>query len=213
MLGQQLRTTFDYSRFRLHCWGIMGVYIGINALFGLFYFLAPESVSFLSPAINSIAPNFPIIMLPVDWLVKHGNSERAEMIVQIYGFGWLSFIFLAPVFLLAAIYANRRFYERNKERLHKNAYEISKEFSKKLLVPASIMLLVLYGFFYGAYHDIFQFNELACMTKNCVHERDLDLVKVVLFNSFFLMLAFYLLHVAAIGYWVNQYQGKKNFKS
>jgi hypothetical protein len=113
----------------------MGVYIGINALFALFYFLAPESVSFLSPAINSIAPNFPIIMLPVDWLVKHGNSERAEMIVQIYGFGWLSFIFLAPVFLLAAIYANRQFYERNKSVCIKMLMKFPRSFLKNFWFP------------------------------------------------------------------------------
>jgi hypothetical protein len=211
MLGQRLRSTFDYNKFHIHCYFIMGVYIGINALFALLYFLSPESVSFLFSAINAIAPNFPIIMIPTEWLLKNGNPERATMVLYIYGFGWLSFIFLTPGFLLTAIYANRKFYERNRDCLNRNSYEISKEFSKKLLIPASIMLLVLYGFFYGAYHDIFQFKGLPCMTQNCVHERNFDLVKVVFFNSFFLMLSFYLLHVAAIGYWVNQYQGRKDF--
>jgi hypothetical protein len=118
-------------------WGIVGTYVAINVLFGLAYSLSPETVSFLFPAINAIAPNFPIIMEPVEWLLKHENPQRAELIVHIYGFNWLSFIFLAPFFLMVAGYASQKFYEANKG-LAKRERKFVESISKTLLIGAMV---------------------------------------------------------------------------
>jgi hypothetical protein len=195
MLGQQLRNTFDSSMVHPYYWGIVGTYIAVNALFGLVYSLSPDSVSFLFPPINAIAPNFPIIMEPVEWLVKHSNPERAELIVHIYGFGWLSLIFLIPVFLLIAIYAYQKFYEANRELATRDR-DVVEYICKRLLLGTLIMLPVLWVFLYKASDGPIKFTGPCSTYNNCVHKRDFDLIKVVLFNSFFLLLSFHaLLHV------------------
>jgi hypothetical protein len=212
MLGQQLRNTFDSSIVHSYYWGIVGAYIAVNALFGLVYSLSPERVSFLFPAINAIVPSFPIIMEPVEWLVKHGNPERAELIVHIYGFGWLSFLFLLPAFLLVAIHANQIFHQRNREAFERVAQRGGKILSKGILFSGCVMLLCVWMFLHYAYDGNVKFSRPCRLASNCIHIRDLDFIKVVFHNAFSLMLALYIFNALATVYWLGQHRGRKKLR-
>jgi hypothetical protein len=199
MLGLLLRNNFESSMIHPYYWGIVGTHIIVNILFGLACSLSPESVSFLSPAINGIAPNFPVIMEPVKWLANQGDPERAELILHIYGVGWLSFIFLMPAFLLVAFYAYQKFYEANRE-LATRKREYMQSIFKRLIVGALVMMPVRWIFLHIASDGPVKFTGPCSTVNNCVHKRDFDLIKVVLFSTGFLLVTFHVLLNIVIGW-------------
>ncbi len=95
--------------------GPVAVYVVLNLLFMSIYFISKDSLAFLFPAIENIAHKIPVIVKPVNWLMEHGNHERAMMVTYLYGFNWLSFIVLTPSFLMVNIYAVRHWvrYQHN----------------------------------------------------------------------------------------------------
>jgi len=163
----------------------VGIYAIANILYLILYLLAPSSVAIFDPAIESIAPNIPVIYTPVNWLIEHGNSERAELVKHIYGFNWLFFIFYFPVYVAFSLYQTWGFYERNKNFTFFPTRKLP-TYQKALITFLGSNLLLL-GFIVWTssffFEGEFQFKNLPCLFHNCVHRRNWDLIVLVFLTS------------------------------
>ncbi len=188
------KTCFTYLVYQ-----IVG-YVSLNLLFMALYFRQPDSVSFVSSSIESIADKIPVIVKSASLALEGGNAERARDIIHIYGFNWLSFILLAPAFLLTNMYAARAHYKIHAPKVLQAAEfgALPRNPGLGYMALAVLSALCAWGTFDWFYHDEFQkFGRPCGLTKNCVHIKNIDFLRLLLFASAQLLFTFGLIVLSA----------------
>lgn len=197
---------FDDKSFLKYLYYQLGVYVCLNVLFMALYFTQPQSVAFLFPSIESIADKIPVIVKSASQALERGDAARAQDIVHVYGFNWLSFIVLAPAFLLADVYAAWSFYRSYTPKWMRPG-GMGEEVGPKIAGLWIGVLLLIWGFCGTLdyfYHDKFPLEGRPCGKKNCVYLRDIDFGRLFIFAVGSQMFAYFICLYSTIAYLMNK---------
>jgi hypothetical protein len=95
-----------------------------------------------------------------------------------------------PLAVLAALYTGWKVYHEYKT-MYVNE-DLSRRLYKKNILRIIVLGIGLPFFFSELYNGHFDFRERPCSAFNCVHKRNLDLMRLVFFQVGFTAILFYL---------------------